>query len=308
MKKNFLCLLCFSILFFYSCKNKEKKEETSSSNKSTQTITNLLNCGEAGGLGNFLLHPDTATKMIQSFKTNYDKYSGKDDIKALVNEHWMDSCTIFAISKFLKNNEIFDGIRFFFTANTIDDNNFNQGIYKNQTSLAILATIGPKNKRNYGHSNQFNLIDYLNCANGANYIKRINVINSEKFIFDKVYRKNINKDTSLLLSEGVWIDSCVIFAMESLIKDPRNQFDGINIHLAAYIGNETYKPKGMEKSKQSTLIFALTENKNGAHISNFTFLNDLINLSKKENKILGDYKFNHGELCPKICDTIVLPL
>lgn len=305
-----LMLTIFLIGCNFDNKNNKKVEDTTPLTSSFN-FSVFFKCKNASGLGSFIISPDTAQLMIDTFNKYYDKV-GNDNIKLLLDKYWLDKCTIYSIANFLRSRDSFDGVRFCLTANrSVDPNqDLYQGVYKNKTSLAIIPTYGSKDETKKGHQDGTEMFDTLNCSNAKLYFKNIVTVYSEMNVFDKVYRNNLNtRNNFLLFSKSIWVDKCVILAMEAFLNSPDSKFEGLSVHMAAYLGNELNKPLGMENGKhqQSTLIFALTENKNGVQESNFSFLYNAFLEAKNKKEFEGDYRFNHGDLCPKSCDLTYTP-
>jgi hypothetical protein len=105
------------------------------------------------------------------------------------------------------------------------------------------------------------------------------------------------------LSRAVWISKCVIDALCYFLQDPSNGLDGIHIYNAAY--SRLMNVEGQEYPNQSTYIIVVTKPDNaGYHRDDWSVLKDnkYEALYSEINAYEGDGGgYNHGQLCPNIC-------
>ncbi|HMJ46125.1 MAG TPA: hypothetical protein VK498_02285 [Ferruginibacter sp.] len=308
-----LFLVALISILFYSCSNDEKKSEEKETTGVAYTSTKEKynfewfenywgnSCDYVGGMANFVIRHTLADSMINHYDTIYDKDDADQSINALLNNYWIDSCTIFAISKYLKTTAKYDGIRFSFGCSTIKEPGSYPGQqYQNTSTIFIYPTTISAT----GHKDSTEIVIPVPNCTTSNYIKPYPEASGKISVFDKIYRKRSKPGNPALkdsLSQGVWIDSCVVYFIEKLIRENKDTLDGVNIKLAAYLGNETTSPRGKFKPHQSTMIIVPTSPAQGdpnTHIDNWEIIEILM---KKKAKAFSA-GLNHGELCPNKCD------
>jgi len=317
MKKDALLFLFALItISFLSCNEGGKKAEDETAALADTSILSKYNydwfdnywqnsCKSVGGMGNFIVRHSLADSMINHYDSIYDKDDSNHSINALLNEYWIDSCTIFAIASYLKTTAKYDGVRISFGCSTVTETGtYPSQQYQNTSTIFIYPTTVSATP---GHKDSTEIvIPVSGCSTPSKYIKPYTEASGKMFVFDKIYRKHPRLSDPILkdsLSKGVWIDSCLIYFLEKFIKENSDTLDGVNIKLAAYFGNEADPtlPRGRLYKNQSTIIIVPTSpdisNRNN-HIDNWEIIELL--MKKKAKKLSG--ALNHGELCPKSCD------
>ncbi len=300
-------LLLISILFLYSCNEKKNDtEEEKPAPVSEVTAEHNFDfleefpdgyCANAGGMANFIITKSLADSMTNNFDSIYKKDASKNDIKAMQNKYWLDTCTILAISKFLKDSvDSFDGIRISMGASTINDNGYGaSNPFKNKTTLIIY----PTKKSDSGHVDVNIPILSKACNQQSEYIKEFPKASSEMNVFIKKYYGKVKpNDITYTLSKGFWIDACVVHFIAAIIRDKSQEIDGINIKAAAYFGNEGVKVPGKIAKKQSTVVLVPSTGPN--HDDNWEVIEKMF--SNKRFFALFGGALNHSQLCPQLCD------
>jgi hypothetical protein len=317
MKKYILAVSCFlTLTCIFSCNNDEKKTDekeavpVANAGEISEYNFDWINdlsataiCDSAGGAGNFLVSKTLGDSMINHFDTIYrlqDDHITK--VRAFDSSYWIDACTVAAIAKFLKDSNRHDGIRIYFGCSLTADPVYGSNQYKKKTTLFIFPTkkraaTSPDMSE---HGNELIQIPVSGCTPGSSYLKAPGNANPEIDAFNITYRKSsgpvkFQKDS---LSQAVWIDSCVIYFIDNLLKNNSSIVDGINIRTAAYFENFAKPIKGRWKKNQSTIIIVPSSLREGKHEDNWDIITAL--KTKKKKQLAG--AFNHGELCPKACD------
>ena len=314
MKKNLLLIFCtLLIVCILSC-NGDEKEQDGKKTVSTTAKISTYNfdwidkrsdniCESHGGAGNFIIGSTLSDSMINHFDSIYrmqDDHQTK--VRAFDSSYWIDACTVSAIAKFLKTSTKHDGIRIYFGCSLKPDLSYNSDQYKQKTTLFIFPT-QPQTSTNSDmseHGDDLIQIPTSGCAIKSNYLKPPGNANSEIEAFNKTYRKSttlarLQKDS---LSQAIWIDSCVIYFIDNLLKSNNGIVDGINIRTAAYFENFNKPVKGRWKKNQSTIIIVPSSLDHGRHIDNWDIIDALI--AQKKRRLSG--ALNHGELCPQVCN------
>lgn len=321
MKKHYISfIVLFAALAMLSCnENGKSKSETAtpevntpvdtaakSFNFSSTQMASINRCMLAGGMANFIIEESAAKQMMNDFDRIYKKDDAGKPVNALLNNYWIDSCTIYRIASFLRTSKKHDGIRIYLACAENENPQAYPGEqYKNKSSLAIFPT---KFRTNPGtgkstHSDDRIAIPLPGCSSGSEFIKAPAVANPMIAAFSKVYRKDTKPQSEQKdsLSVSVWIDSCVVFALEDFIKNnPAHLLDGAHIKLAAYSSKDQARRPSQKHHKQSTLIIVPTNPGRGGlgHEDNWHIIDAFI----KEKNWAPPGGLNHGELCPQKCD------
>jgi hypothetical protein len=110
-----------------------------------------------------------------------------------------------------------------------------------------------------------------------------------------------NPDLVDSLSISVWISKCVFKELSNLIRANSTSLDGIRVHLAAYDKLDRRSRGGQIYANQSTIIIVPTmRDARGGHRDNW----EILKTTAFYQKYIGfDGGFNHGELCPDVCNT-----
>ena len=269
--------------FIASCNSSEVKKEPSISDSSgisnTVSDTTKIDRADCNTLGNFLISPDEADMMIKHFRKTFKK-------GGLTKSFWIDSCTILSLKRFFDNNEGFDGVRIHLGANAIN--------------TEILITVTRKIDLT-NHEDRWNNPVQLPSICVPDYIN----VRAERRIrqlarFREKYREEsggIAKNDSL--SRAVWFSSCVIDSLSKYLQNPSYGLDGVNIYSAAYHRdlNDPIQPK---KANRSSFVIVVTKPDDlGRHKDDWKILGEIF---AKYNKNAFNGGYNHGQLCPDICD------
>jgi len=320
MKKFLLYYAAF--LFFillYSCNGDQAKNQEKSGDSGSNDSKLVLHpfdkddtaffkiCDSAGGLANFLVLKQEALKMMGDFDYIYKEDRAVYPVNALLNNYWLNAREISDIAQYLKQANKYDGVRIYMAcALDPDEVTYKNQAYQNECTVFIFPTI----KRNPPLGNplktdhqtdQNSQLHTMPYASKCRYIKEFNVALPFITKFDELYRKNPmmgekpqKKDA---LSKSVWVDSCVIYALDRILTAYSAELDGANIILGAYSKKNPKCPSQLYPT-QSTILLVPT-NRGGAHQPNW----DIIDLyTKRVQKIFGAGGFNHGELCPQQCE------
>jgi hypothetical protein len=325
MKKITYCLICLSVCFLFGCGNGNEKKGVNNiastvqkaANDSTitietDTIEDIISrhcvTQPGNGMANFIIQSATASTMITHFDETYGKYTTGSVITAFKRKYWIDKCTIYMLEDFLKKTARYDGVRFYFGA-AAKTNPVYDPPYQSETSIYINPTVLLNNK----HHDSFDQIVSNVCTTGLSYLTPHSSTSTPIAVFNNVYHNHppTPPNPKYSLSNGVWIDSCVIYFVADLLR-AYPLIDGFNINTAAYLGNEINVPNGMQAGQEySTIIFSITsfnkstqQHKEEREISD-TIYNAFKNYVVKNN-LLGtrksfDLYLNHGELCPNAC-------
>lgn len=255
---------------------------------------------KAAGSGNFIIHPDTAKEMIDSFAQIYrhEKHIPVND--ALVKSVWIDKCIITALGDFLeKNKNIYDGIEIYNCAYDKTNGTYPNQHYDYESSILLQLTKPNTEPSTMNKVHHINVYDKFPVPNESNCVKEFKNYNLKKadaeFLrnnFDAYHRESGKKDS---LSQGVWFDRCVITSIAKVLKNDTN-LDGLEVLEAAYNKIETvngHTIPGQIKNNQSTLVLIVSK----GHQPDWNYLQSLI----QAKKIIYD-AYNHGELCPDLCN------
>jgi hypothetical protein len=297
-----LIVFCIATAFLYSCNNTGQNSTNESGvilGDTTFVIPDLNNfCMNSNGLANFLVHPDSAVKMVTNFEKLYGRDSKDSNVYAFIRSYKLDACMIMAIDSFFRNSTKinYDGIRVNFGASTITEaSRYPNQEYQNTTSVYLFPTI-KKDSTHHEDATEIIMIDTNKCK--CPYIKSFSSISNSLSVFNKIYQKKMSPTNSKtkLLTNSVWIDSCVIHFMAEILRLNPKSLNGVNILTAAYLGTETVKAKGQTVSMQSTIIFEPSGSSLSKDIRIKRKFYDLI-----KEKVKGFIDLNHGELCPSKC-------
>lgn len=318
MKRNYRILFAFVIsVILFSCNGSSNKDANIDS---THTTTNVDTVGEtdfekldklsieickdAQGLANFFVLKDDVLDMKKDFVNIYKQDGSGKYVEAVPDSFLLDACTISDIATYLLKNKN-DGIRIFMNCELVADNtSYPNQQYKNKAGIFIFPTIYDSNISDPNKSKHItdknSTLHEQACAVKSPYIKAwTSDVENKIAKFDNLYRKNpIGSETSIkkdAFSQAVWIDSCVIFTLDRILKKFSLTHDGICIHLGAYKKIDPKRPS-QKYDTQSTMIIAITI-KDVNHTSDWDIIDKYMKL-----KMFAPGAFNHGELCPKICD------
>jgi len=256
--------------------------------KKTSIPDSTIDCS---GVGNLVVDSAVADAMIKLFSKHYIKEGSATPILDLEKSVWIDSCVIAGFTKYFKDHNDFDGARFYSGAKSSNNKstiiltpttkNTGSGSNKHLDALSANITVEPINCNK----------EFKNFNLSENEFHRL----KDKFNHD--FRKNNLVDS---LSISVWISSCVFTGLTELIRANNTLLDGVNVYFAAY---DELKPSGRRGQKykhQSTIIIVPTmPNRRGGHRDNW----EILKVSPLYQKYINfDGGFNHGELCPDVCN------
>jgi len=268
-------------------------------------------CKDAGEIGNLVIETSVAQKMMTNFETFFKTEGGKN-IRAFEPVYWLDKCTIESIAEYLRTQtdpvtkKRFDGIRIFIACEIKDNAYYGTDPYKRRTSINIFPTYYEKaassNKSDHKTSKQ--KISLVGICSSA-YLQDFSVADPQNKAFKKIYRKEATPQLKNNLSESIWIDACIIYTLEKLIKLPNANIDGANVNMAAYDNaiQPTNPVRGRYTDIQSTVLVVPTHLVGGKH-EDYWYIVDCLFKHAKANgwAPAPPGGFNHGELCPQVCE------
>lgn len=281
----FLLSLLFALLIF-SCNHSTESNlpavtnDTGQNNKSVSlTAATLTDC-------DYYVPKGSADSMIDKYKTDFSQPGIKD-------HYWIEECALMSIKKFLDDKkDEYDGVRFFLGKS--------KKLFNPKSLLLVVPTkkqLAPTATEK--HLNCFGInIPAQGCTPSElqmnlSLTDQRNAIN----LFGKDYRKEAlegqRKPAGIEeLSIGIWVSKCKIDKIVSLFT-PANKLDGLMAVCAAYYEDDERRRAGeREFVVQSTFIFVPTRNKDTVWSV----------VPKPPQKWTKDAGFNHGELCPQICN------
>lgn len=308
MKRNYRILFAFvTSVIVFSCNEsgstKEPELKVDSTNTNTSAPEEALT--DCSGTGNFFISSTEAQDMIKHFWGIYRKDSAGREIEPLLDSVWIDSSIIVSLASFLDSSDQHDGVRIYNGAySTLDTTNHPGQKYPNESTVVLVPTITRTNPAQGQSAHQddytkFTMPSSSQKTGFRNYNLSKKEVETLKLKFQKLYRLEKNSDDLYSkrdsLSRAVWFDQCVIIKLAKFLKDSKNHLDGVRIYSAAYNSFSSRTGDSQNKPNQSTLLMVLTS---VGHNDNWGFL---------DSKYMKDDKFkmasyNHGELCPKICD------
>lgn len=318
MKRNYPILFAFVIsVIVFSCNSSGNRDvNTDSTNTKTDIGSaegaefekikklSIEICKDAQGLGNFLVLKDDVLTMKKDFVNIYKIDGLGKYVNAVPDSFLLDACAVSDIASYLLKNKN-NGIRIFMSCELAADNaSYPNQQYKNKAGIFIFptkydSTITDTNK-SMNVTDKNSTLHEQACASQSPYIKAwVGAAERKIAKFDSLYRKNPvgNETTSKkdAFSQAVWIDSCVVFTLDRILKQFSSTHGGICIHLGAYKTLDPRRPSRIYPT-QSTMLIAITK-KDGKNTSDWDIIDRYIKL-----KMFAPGAFNHGELCPKLCD------
>jgi len=262
-------------------------------------------CEKAGGLANFLVLESDARTMMDDFDIIYKGNTAVKPVDALRNQYFLTTNEISEMAAYLKSHTN-DGVKIYMGSELDADNTAYPGQkYQNKTTAFIFPTnfdntkIDPQSKHVRDVNSTLHLGKY---TSRCEFIKEFSTVQLKINKFDEIYRKNPKPGETTIkdaLSSSVWIDSCVIYALDKIIQDHLDKLDGALIRLAAYKTIDHSHCPSQKYPTQSTILIIPT-NKDD-HLPNYKII-DYYTLA-----FLAGFKkappgaFNHGELCPNLC-------
>jgi hypothetical protein len=277
----YLCLFSFLILLISCVSSKVENQNKKFESFNFAFANDICN---AEGSGNFVITKQRAQDLTNNFDTTFWKQQYGANTNQPLKSYWIDTCTVGVIADYLYNNPRIDGVRIYL------------GTYKlfnYRTTIYLVPTVN----ENGLHKD---VIDYnfpmRNCTAFGEYF--LNTAGDLQRIkdFDKIHRGNpLLHETAPRdsLSKAVWINRCVFKSIRKLVLDNNDYIDGINIKMGTYLKSDRIVYHGQEYKNRSTFIIVPTHNGNDDF--------DIIDIAIKK-RYFGGGAYNHGELCPQICN------
>jgi hypothetical protein len=289
MKKwNLLTLIIIVMIIFSACNNNEKKTEVVPASLKTDTITSLM--ADSTECDDYYITQNEGEFMIKKFNDIYPRLAGTIGHQ-LIPQFWIDSCEISSIVAFFNtpNGKLCDGVRFC-------------SIEKGHSGLVIVPTsaVVPSSET-FRHTNRWDL-PITNLCKVPTTARYINIPNAQAMMvkFDETFRGEKSEELLDSLSSSVWMRKCVIEKIYATINDKSKKLNGLMALCAAHFRKEARADRlGQKYANQSTFIFVPTEG--NEHKLVWKVVNPPANFDKEKYRI-KDGAFNHGELCPQICN------
>jgi hypothetical protein len=290
--RTILNLALVSLLGFIldGCNSPEKSKETLTEQTSDTLAEQTKSKKEAPEatdadyctLGNFLITPEEAQGMIKHFKkVFYDELFKKG--YDLADSVFVDKCVVNQFHEFLSKNSGYDGIRIYFV-----------GTGKN-SNIWIVPTLDDANHSDFWGK----LPGVANCSDNKfkNYNQDEAIGKPKIDDFGRDYREEqqmgeVSSAVNDSLSRAVWFGKCMIDSLVTYLNDPVLKLDGVKIHSGAY--KTKNRARGQKKDNQSTFIVVVTK----GGVSDWSILSN----KQKGNIRFFEGGYNHGQLCPTICD------
>ncbi len=286
-------LPAMAAILIFSCAGNEEKKDEIKQPQATDTVSTIpVSAGDIVDNCDYYITETDGRNMIDKFINTYPTLSNSAGNK-LTHEFWIDSCELSSLINFFNTNGAnCDGVRFCF----INNKNSGLAIIPTVPSLTPSATSQHTDRPDLKIKDLCSAITkYLNIADHQN---KMNVFGSkfrkEATIGD---RKSAKIDS---LSASVWYSKCVMLKLAKLVTDKANNLNGITAFCAAHLKIEANAIKlGQVYPYQSSLIFVPTYGV--SHLPNWDIVMPPPSIDKSVYKTLSG-GFNHGQLCPQICD------
>lgn len=300
MKKHLFYSLFFWAILTSSCNNGEKKSTASRDSITSDTCDlvhvniNIDSC-KGAGTGNLIIKEEDAKRMIAHFQGNYQTGGMK-------SVYWIEKCGIESLHNFLLQNSNYDGVWVTFGSEDNEPHN---------TTIFFVPTI-PSTVDN--HTAQWASVPSIPLPTACNASVFFSDNPGTKVSnFRSRYRMEGTATEKRGLSKKVWVDKCVIHALDTIIKaysSTSTPLDGINIYSASYDVSLPVqsRPIGYRDINPSTIILVPTyrcpnvdcEN---CHFPAWDVNNYLYNkYIAMHGMAAGLPAYNHGELCPNACN------
>jgi hypothetical protein len=295
-KLNNVCLSFFIILLTACNSNSGKKDQPTDTTKTANATADsvALDDVDCSTIGNFLVSSQEADKMIKKFRSVFKKTNTAGEIKNMVDSFWIDASIILAYQNlFATEPSNYDGIRLHFLGRA------NSG---DSTDIALVPCKANSNGTGFHDEVYGNKITVPGNTEFKNYnVTNQQIIEPRKH-YGRIYRNEkvpgqVSTATIDSVSKSIWFSKCVLDALKRYLASSELGLDGVRVYCAAY----DTKRQGSSQLKdiQSTVVLVVTRPDGvGRHKSDWSIL---------ERKFRNDPKFNiggynHGELCPRICD------
>lgn len=313
------------IALYISCNTSDSGQPngngTTAANKNVTTlaqgdicegIDNIDLCDNAGGTANLIIADTEALLMMNDFIAQYRRDDLKKPVHSLDSSYWVQKQVWLDIANFLRTTlnpagkPKYDGIRIYMTCELQPDAGSYPGEqYQHKSGIVFFPTY-------YSYTPDLKVSDHrddlvkikLSGTLTSDYIQDAAVANPKIAKFDEVYRRMKmplprQKDN---FSKSIWIDACIIFTLEKLLKLPNANLDGVNLNLAAYHKYDPARVPSMLYGNQSTMLLIPSSLAGGKHINNWAVLNCLVAHYVKIYLAPPPGGLNHGELCPQVCE------
>lgn len=293
----YLFITAFIVPVIMSCNgsgdgNPESRPDSASSEKSLQARYAGSNCT---GLANiYFVNKQDALDMITHFKTEFHGKAGLPvEMKKFKDSVWIDSSVIKAFSDFLDLNiRDYDGVRIVNVA------------YANDSSGIFLV---PTTAAGSGHEEKWNA--YVPVSSSPvfrNFNSDTGIVNPMARKFKTLFRKQTNPEiigstTFDSLSAKIWLSSCVFHLLSDTIQASKGKLDGVKIYFGAYKEITLRRQLFQKYANQSTVILVPT-NPDAAWGRHKPDWDAVKTKFKALNWAPDPGGYNHGELCPQICN------
>ncbi len=305
MTKYFLtCIITIVSSWLVSCNagnDSDKKNSSGSgdSNLVSKNQSGQLKFGPGAnciGLANiFFLNQQDALNMITHFKDEFHNKPGLPaTMRKLKDSIWIDASVIKGFSDFLSaNSKDYDGLRIV------------MGAYSNDSSCIFLVTTTANGT---GHRERWDAYVPVTSASKIEFrnfnideaIARPLVDSFTTRVRKQTNPHDINSTSFDSLSTKIWLNSCVFSLLSDTIETSGNKLDGVMVYFAAYNKIVPNRASFQKKPNQSTMILVPTiPNGPGKHKADW----DAVRVKFVNLKFtLDPGGYNHGELCPQICN------
>jgi hypothetical protein len=275
---------------------KEKRAEEEKSNQDNKEPKELAEI-DCKTLGSFFISEADGQRYIQRFKDIYSKSHTNSPDKRFVDSFWVDGCLIRSLKMFLTKNQQYDGVNIYST--------FDKPIFaRNKVNIVIAPSILDPATGSKKHLSKYDdAIDLIYQCNPKD--RNFNLGEQESRGDRRKFEKDIRKervagDPSSAelkdLSRGIWFSRCVIDSVSKYLSDPVLNLSGVYLYNAVY--DKFIPGTDQESENQSTFIIVLTSFEQGKHKPRWDVIQQ--NPGNKIYFMQGGY--NHGQLCPRICD------
>lgn len=294
----YLFITAFIIPVIMSCNgsgddNTESKKDSASSAKSLQARYAGSNCT---GLANiYFVKKQDALDMITHFKKEFHGKAGLPvEMKKFKDSIWIDSSVIKGFSDFLDINiRDYDGVRIVNVA------------YANDSSGIFLV---PTTAAGAGHEEKWNAyVPIPGAPTFRNYNTDTGIVNPMSRKFKTLFRRQtdpeiIGSTAFDSLSAKIWLSSCVFHLLADTIQASKGKLDGVKIYFAAYKQVAPNRVLFQKYANQSTIILVPTTPNAawGRHKPDWDAVKTKFKTLNWAAPDPGGY--NHGELCPQICN------
>lgn len=317
MKKYFLilfvailniCLIACNGSGDHGNQNSGNTQNTAAPPDPCEGIDKIDLCKDAGGIANIVIESTQAQKMMTNFVNIFGKEGGAP-IRSFEPVYWLDRCVVKGIADYLRTQtgpggKKLDGIRIYMACELTDNPAYGTDPYKRRTSVYIFPTINqaPVPPATSTHQTVQQKIPLTGTCSSS-YLQDYTIADGQHRAFKSVYRKEGTSKLKDSLSESIWLDSCILFTLEKLIRLPNANIDGVNLNMAAYDPTivPTIPVRGRFKDIQTTIMLVPTHTVGGVRQDYW----DITDCLFKYAKALGwapPGGLNHGELCPQVCN------